>query len=317
METLSVPAAPRVTSTLPLELEREIFQMAASTIPDTPSCLQLLLVAQRVQSWSVLNTVHRVWDTELGRSFVRIEPIIYETLVVTTAISCKGRVTPAGLSRLLAAKPPESDFLRQHVKRLCLTRGVGVADAVRILSACGAVETLACWVNSSPELIPHIIALPLRTLYIGTKMFADLPLKNNWYASLTRLDLILEHRGDLPFLSWAFPRLSHLSFMGRHLDIFWALEAFHLCEKLKILLVFKKWGEDRQSNDAEAINRGGELPWVAVTEESSGAPSHLEEWIDDTRGLPSWWEEAEDQMRIGIHVLRRYNDMIRRGLLSG
>ncbi|TFK67703.1 hypothetical protein BDN72DRAFT_842717 [Pluteus cervinus] len=100
---------------LPLELEQEIFELAAHRYPEVT--VSLTLVAHRVQIW--------------------IEKIIYKTISLSTQRKC------TLFLRTLDSRPPE--FFSSHVKAICLPYFLDTRQASRIVSLCSRVENLGCW----------------------------------------------------------------------------------------------------------------------------------------------------------------------------
>ncbi|KAF8648898.1 hypothetical protein AX16_006152 [Volvariella volvacea WC 439] len=108
---------------LPLELEREIFELTARAHRET--AVRLTLVAHRVQIW--------------------VERVIYHVVSLSDRRKC------SAFLRTLDARPP--DFFQSHVRAICLPYFLDVAQATRILSVCPEVENLACWAYRPPPRI--------------------------------------------------------------------------------------------------------------------------------------------------------------------
>ncbi|KAJ7918497.1 hypothetical protein B0H13DRAFT_1607249 [Mycena leptocephala] len=143
-------------SYLPVELEREILELAARTAPDDQVLrCQLMLIARRTRIW--------------------IEPIIYELKIFLTS---------SGVDRfleLLKTKTPA--FVADHTKALCfghmacepfILRNEGDTSSVcRVLTVCTGTRRLACWLNFPQDdpILGLIAQLPLRRLSMELERF--------------------------------------------------------------------------------------------------------------------------------------------------
>ncbi|KAJ7119930.1 hypothetical protein C8R43DRAFT_1241712 [Mycena crocata] len=160
--------------TFPVDLEREIFEMAAHTrsVP-IPT---LMLVAWRMREW--------------------LEPLLYRTITLPRLGIQDGEEKVDGyplfndhtLEKMLASKP--SEFLGRSVKNLCLN-GVSVDIAISMLSACVGVKNL--WISSEQleECLPLVAQLPL------TRLYCDVELLFGW-------------RRHIDFTHPMFRRITHL-----------------------------------------------------------------------------------------------------------
>ncbi|KAF8206185.1 hypothetical protein K438DRAFT_1756287 [Mycena galopus ATCC 62051] len=135
---------------LPVELEREIFELSALSRPVTIP--NLLLVAWHVNKW--------------------VEPILYRTIVFERAIEGYPTFTRDGLLRAIESKP--ASFFRDSVRNLNLTWDCGLRgprfshrDIEIILSACsGVVDLLVVQGFSLPDAI-IMNSLPLKRLSVS------------------------------------------------------------------------------------------------------------------------------------------------------
>ncbi|KAF8911259.1 hypothetical protein CPB85DRAFT_1435009 [Mucidula mucida] len=163
-------------SALPLELEAEIFELAAHVYPQ--DIITFMLVAQRVHYWSVLV---RYGHSQLADNVrYRLEPILYANVIIG------GNFAPssgdhANTGVLKRPKRPRG------VKRVCITYHAPVEPSVAFLKACTGLSALACWCpdTAAIELIPAFRCL--HNLSISTDNFALLPPMEN----LTHLELIV------------------------------------------------------------------------------------------------------------------------------
>ncbi|KAF8815113.1 hypothetical protein BYT27DRAFT_7249476 [Phlegmacium glaucopus] len=216
---------------LPLELQREIFSVAANA--DMATALRLVLVARRVKEW--------------------IQPYIYDMVTL-------GNTDTELFLRTMESMPP--NFVAINVKRLCLSVSVGGGDAARILRACTGVVDLAFWVDylqGFPEhsLLPLISPLPLRRLSIELahyrSLFREPPA---WCETLTHLDVIFWSRVTSPVVPYLdqLPSLSHLLLRLRHnrakKDSL--LTILSACKALKILVIYDE--SDRTEDAVLAVD---------------------------------------------------------------
>ncbi|KAJ6487806.1 hypothetical protein C8R45DRAFT_1213824 [Mycena sanguinolenta] len=272
-------------STLPPELELNIFQLVARTTPyDATLRLRLMLVARRVKIW--------------------VEPFVYHCVAFSKAN------TWARLKRIVATKPP--DFLARHVMSLCIPpKTVTLQEASEILLACTGVQRLAWWIDSftdAPGAIPHSVqTLALCRLSMELAHFfcfaADLPIL---HAHLTHLELIFceEYAAAYPAtLDLAcFHHLTHLALRSDSMRLYWPLDLvssmLDSCGSLQILVLLDHVfgvGETvirRPLNDPRAV--------LVLTQDT------LYDWEPSARPLPEWelplgegdmWERGEDIIR--------------------
>ncbi|KAJ7665897.1 hypothetical protein DFH06DRAFT_262227 [Mycena polygramma] len=233
---------------LPVELEREIFELAAST--DVRTALRLAIVARRVQAW--------------------VEPIIYSRVVVAhpPGVSAQTQYSRSILRtarRLKSSKEPNqipalrfirtipfrpASFFARHVK--CLQIGnLSEPELITILSACTGISQLGWW---SSQLTPPVAAtfnsLVLRRLSIDSSFdFAKFyDIARSPFTNVTHLDISFEiyfsqatPLGSPPVLG-RFPALTHLSVLHHvHTSTTtatWCDAVLKACPRLNILLRF-------------------------------------------------------------------------------
>ncbi|KAF8839327.1 hypothetical protein BDN67DRAFT_970167, partial [Paxillus ammoniavirescens] len=184
-----------MTPVLPLELEREIFLLAAQAYRGVST--RLMLVASRVKTW--------------------IEVFVYKTVVL------RGRGHAFQFLYALSNRPP--DFAHSHVKSLCIRPQIPLSLTIQLLTLCSGLETLALWTHSQPEnpaeITNILTSLPLTSLSINlhaiTTNLTCYPrhaLQNHpVFVNLTHLDIVN------PWVVWTtslgiehLPRLTHLAF---------------------------------------------------------------------------------------------------------
>ncbi|KAF7351329.1 hypothetical protein MSAN_01564400 [Mycena sanguinolenta] len=276
-------------STLPSELELQIFQLVARGSPyDAALRLRLMLVARRVQIW--------------------VEPFVYHC-VAFSKVNNWDR-----LRRIVATKP--RDFLARHVKSLCMPpKTVTLEEASEILLACTGVQRLAWWIDSfsdAPAAIPQTVqTLALCRLSMELAHFfcfaADLP---NIHAHLTHLELIFceEYTSAYPgTLDLAcFPYLTHLALRSDSVRLYWPLDLvssmLHSCGSLQILVLL-----DHVFGVAETVIRrplNDPRAVLVITQDT------LYDWEPSARPLPKrelllgkgdMWERGEDVLRGNLH----------------
>ncbi|KAJ7176974.1 hypothetical protein C8R46DRAFT_1077909, partial [Mycena filopes] len=189
------------TPILPPELERQIFEICASSqfsvIPG------LMLVAWRVKDW--------------------VEPLLYRTIMVCDIRRERyyfPRFTPETLAKLLLSKP--AAFFRDSVRNLLIPAGRGHRDAIyaadrdlvhSVLAICTGVENL--WAPGAGEGFRLPSRLPLKHLSTNPgPLFSTVSPLDPLFTRLTHLELtghihsVVEIASALPLL----PQLSHLAF---------------------------------------------------------------------------------------------------------
>ncbi|KAJ7726690.1 hypothetical protein DFH07DRAFT_970400 [Mycena maculata] len=230
---------------LPVELEREIFEIAAKA--DIGTALRLAVVARRVQAW--------------------VEPIIYSQVVVAHAPDAsqfqiqntrtilahriraqlhnsknKKKDPLAHVPRFIRTIPLRSaSFFARNVRRLYVGH-LSEPELVTVLSACTGVAELGwCACTLSPPVAAALSALPLRRLAVDhTFAFDALPPAP--LARLTHLDLAFHEVSYLPLL----PPLQHLRALTHFSAAFgravpppsWAAPVFDACPALRIVLFY-------------------------------------------------------------------------------
>ncbi|KAJ6578008.1 hypothetical protein B0H19DRAFT_1122092 [Mycena capillaripes] len=218
---------------LPVELQREIFEIAAQDHPR--SIPRLILVAQCVKSW--------------------VEPFLYRTIITSlpdpglyantrNALSIHPIIYMITLRLILQQKPPS--FFRDSVRNLYLA-GPDLEDSKLVLSSCREVENL--WLNSKftilPDLLPLVEDLPLKRFYGHIcPLFGsyDSPEKIDFthrlFSHITHLSLFDNPRAADPEI-WCkvilIPHLTHLSFLSSRFHAIW-LRVLQQCPSLRLLV---------------------------------------------------------------------------------
>ncbi|KAJ7241570.1 hypothetical protein C8J57DRAFT_1560745 [Mycena rebaudengoi] len=200
----------------PLELEREIFEIAATHHPETMPTL--LLVSQRVLEW--------------------IEPLLYRTLVVRRTTLVLGRIAarrldPANILHLQPAK-------WRHVQHLLAWESH--SDLLPVLPLCGHVERLGLH-GADPSMVTALEDMPLlvqHLSFINISTLDAIDPSRPLFWTLTHLNMFAGIEGQP--LDFQFAQLSALTSLGmhggRHPPFFIAL--LQSCPKLHVL-VSKIW----------------------------------------------------------------------------
>jgi hypothetical protein len=145
----------------------------------------------------------------------RIEPIIYETVVLANAHS-SGMV--ALFVRTFNSKP--ASFFAKHVKHLGLAHSVPLVYARRVLSACTGVEDLGFWMfGDEPKYLPLNIPFKPKQLSIMPTVFLRLSGGTDFGDSMFQCTSHLEIVANthlIDYSKWStihlIPNLTHLAF---------------------------------------------------------------------------------------------------------
>ncbi|KAJ7016883.1 hypothetical protein C8F04DRAFT_1158935 [Mycena alexandri] len=208
---------------LPVELEKEIFQMAAYSRP--LSIPLLMRVAHRVKIW--------------------VEPLLFQVLVLSRHLCLDGTYIPYTYPFAddddfsgIQSHPPS--VLRDSVRHLLLYRMPGTVSEF-ILSASSAVEDL--WISTAGPigfLLPFIGVLTLQRLYCDVKALFALQTKIDFehplFSRLTHLELFDQNATESYFALALIPHLTHLAFnVTGFLTISVAL--LETCKSLRVLVL--------------------------------------------------------------------------------
>ncbi|KAF9461089.1 hypothetical protein BDZ94DRAFT_858482 [Collybia nuda] len=194
----------------PPELERDIFERAARTCPDTG--VVLALVSRRVHLW--------------------IEPIIYETVTLSNDI------IRARFCRTIDNRP--RSFFVEHVKSLCIPGDIDPMVAGRILSTCQGVVNLAYWIEVGPPFFSKIASLRPKRLSINIRgLFGEGPpdFAHPFFRNVSHLELVdWPWMGDSTGLA-LLPHLTHLGVDLNHYDSSIINRLRHILQSCGSLLV--------------------------------------------------------------------------------
>ncbi|KAF7337686.1 hypothetical protein MSAN_02242100 [Mycena sanguinolenta] len=258
---------------LPLELQREIFEIAviSSQSQDAALKLNLSLVAHRVHFW--------------------VDRVFYEVVTIS------GQKSADGFLKLVDLKPP--GFFADVVKTLLLFDPAGKVPspfpAARILSVCGRVQSLAWW---SGEMTPLALSsagqFPLRRLSTHIENLANiiaLPAPSGWLSAITHLTLILGvFRGsrapELKILKH-LPRLTHVALFAVQADPSHVHLVSDSCPHLQVLVMTPVGHSVRTALTEQFADSR-----VVVVMPFTSKP--LEDWEAAHFGLPDMWTRAHD-----------------------
>ncbi|KAJ6546612.1 hypothetical protein B0H10DRAFT_2130982 [Mycena sp. CBHHK59/15] len=207
---------------LPVELERDIFELAAWLHPETIQTL--ILVAKRVCIW--------------------IEPLLYHVVLL------RGGGDSERLLRMMDSKPPE--FLREHVRHLALSSTISRSDVKRILSMCTNITDLALWTGDTyPDLLSEMgrlnnlaqLSINLYEVFGRNQSPSPVQFEQPAFSHLTHLDIF----STLPEVLWPvfgkIPHLTHLSFTDYYVPELLA-HVIDVCQSLQVLIVL--WTQEAE-----------------------------------------------------------------------
>ncbi|KAJ7900550.1 hypothetical protein B0H14DRAFT_3852369 [Mycena olivaceomarginata] len=208
---------------LPVELEKEIFQMAAYSRPLSIPCL--MLVARRVKIW--------------------VEPLLFQVVVLSRHQCLDKTFIPytypiADDDDFSSIQSQPTSVLRDSVRHLLLLR-VPKTVAEFIVSASSTVEDL--WISTAEPiafLLPFIGILPLKRLYCDLKELfahkAQIDFGHPLFSRLTHLELFDQKATDSYFDLALIPYLTHLAFNVPGL-LHMSLTLLKTCKSLRVLVL--------------------------------------------------------------------------------
>ncbi|KAJ7461204.1 hypothetical protein FB451DRAFT_1096140 [Mycena latifolia] len=252
------------TPAFPLELERQIFEICALSLPI--SMANLMLVAWRVKAW--------------------MEPLLYRTITISQDDS-KGRWPVFTSQTLLSSmKTRPASFFKDAVHNLCLHDGFRDALA-EILSVCTGVENL--WVTGvKADMLPSFAALLLKQLHGPIDpYFTAFPLDHPFFSQITHLELF-DFPDDNSIVSRLplIPNLTHLAFY----DPDFIRACSHLletCTSLCVLIYFGPWPQ-WPSYAAYAAALSKEVRFVAMRH-----TVNIQDWYMGINTGLDYWSRAE------------------------
>ncbi|KAF7366317.1 hypothetical protein MSAN_00887900 [Mycena sanguinolenta] len=200
---------------LPVELERQIFELAATS--HTPLIPNYLLVARRVKIW--------------------LEPILYSVVVFSDPLPGHVSFDPARLSAAV-----QSPVISQYVENLCVAHILvrsSLRHLLRILARCSSIRNLVLVGNHS-DLLPSLSALPLRRLSANlSKAFpSGIDFTHPVFSRITHLHSF-DRLHDAQWEEWrglaAIPNLTHLAFQ-RQRNLWIYPNVLSACRQVQVLI---------------------------------------------------------------------------------
>ncbi|KAJ6550047.1 hypothetical protein B0H19DRAFT_1378728 [Mycena capillaripes] len=263
-------------TTLPPELERLIFEIAAL---ESPNCMPaLVLVARRVQIW--------------------IEPLLYGALALTP--SQAAQMLPTS-SRPVSCKPPS--FLRDHVRHLGLF-GVSQAFSLRMLSMCSTAVNVAIFGAPNINISSILETMPLERISISLPMFfyrlrlIDTNYHHPLFRGITHLDVLNNPRRG--WEAWSglalLPRLTHLSFrpLKTHVPFSVCNGVLLHCRLLQVLaLVYENQDVLPTAAAYPVLDTDPRLVTIPLAKGDL-----IEGWQMGARGGKDHWAAAEELVRV-------------------
>ncbi|KAF8648443.1 hypothetical protein AX16_006287 [Volvariella volvacea WC 439] len=274
------PPKPQVELRLPPELEREVFELAARQ--NRKMVTKLNLVCHRAHIW--------------------INPILYEMVTL---------MYPESADKFIhAAESKPEGWMNGRVKTLCMSNFIRREQAARILSICGAVDNLACWIRQAVT-VPNIHDQRPRRLSInasGVPAPHDTapPPSPNFQDPLFEqvTHLALSDNWEV-WSKWAeglshIPNLSHLELrVNREADLVYIREELALiltsCAKLRVLILLVA----KEPGSFVGLTAIGD-PRVAILRNSS----LLENWEAHPKGEADRWVHAEAVVKKQTEIYR-------------
>ncbi|KAJ7670042.1 hypothetical protein DFH06DRAFT_160064 [Mycena polygramma] len=270
-----------MNATLPADLERQIFEVAALSWPC--SIPMFMLVAGRVRIW--------------------VEPLLYRTLMVYGShgvMPDKFKGThPVGIGisvllPILHAKGPS--FFNAAVRhRIWASHYIGATDEADLLSACSNVENP--WLSGiSGATVPQL-NMPLKRLHCRLKtLFGPNPIDfaHQLFASLTHLEVYdVPDRVDIEVWA-ALTQLPHLTHLALN-DAVYLPMCIALLQASTSLQVLIFWLCNGEMGKGLWENYDGiDVRLVALL-----CPDCVEDWIMGALTGADYWSRAEDFIAVG------------------
>ncbi|KAJ7267952.1 hypothetical protein C8J57DRAFT_1510056 [Mycena rebaudengoi] len=247
---------------LSAELERAVFEAAASAVLDYKNIARLLLVAHRVHT---------------------LKPFLYHVLVYR------------GPKHHF---PDAHELFGTHVRHLMLCMRSPGADIAKILAVCSAAQSLVCYCEVDPTCLPPLAVIrPLRLCISAVCLFAGPPrFSHALFARTTHLQLLGSDFLALDDASWASLRalscLTHLAFTGFCTVSPRALhELLRENTRLRALVLIPPW-------DVGATDLLAEYPMYTVRFVVAMVADGVDDWVAGAWGHADFWARADDVIRL-------------------
>ncbi|KAJ7909163.1 hypothetical protein B0H13DRAFT_1877920 [Mycena leptocephala] len=247
-----------VRPTLPTELERAIFELAAFFDPD--SLPVLLLVAHRVKIWY-----------------------------------CPSSRLAPGFQRLMDRKP--ASFFHDYVRHIQIYIS-DTEEITKILSLCDATVSLALYAPDGPALLPPLSTLRVRRLNVWAQALFPDPTARDFshpfFSQITHLFLLDSDR-DGDWGTWStlaqMPRLTHLSFYSSRIANSVCRGALEHCKALEVLAIWCVNQTKLETNIPRRAELAYDVRFVMVVVE--GVEKFLADWESGAQGGEDYWVRAE------------------------
>ncbi|KAJ7304627.1 hypothetical protein DFH08DRAFT_1089185 [Mycena albidolilacea] len=256
---------------VPLELERIVFELAAELYPETmPS---LLLVAARVLEW--------------------IEPLRYRTFTLTGTASVCPQLR--FLKQAVKSKPPQ--FIHDNVWYLCAADDFFGDSLADILPVCTGLRSLVIF-HVHPRMLtqleatrPRRLSAPIQDFFLKDRVSFDLTFPV--FSSLTHLDVFDGLDLDL-WSNWSglalLPLLTHLAFLALEDAVVANILAI-LCPKLLVLVSMYSDEKNHLRFLSDGVDRDDSDPRFVSMVLSSEA--YALDWQIGIRGGMDFWARAD------------------------
>ncbi|KAJ7109570.1 hypothetical protein C8R43DRAFT_1043136 [Mycena crocata] len=252
---------------LPLELERQIFEMAAHIRP--LSILTLMLVASRVKIW--------------------LEPLLYRTISVSMPPLdvVQGHLNPSWETLIPAFKSKSIPFLRHSVRNLFIYHDVPEEHSEWLLHACSGIEDLYIW--SADHIHPSTLAdLRLKRIHcVINYLFGhgvQIDFTHSFFSHLTHID-VFDSISDIDMWTQLslIPHLTHLAFNGvDSVPLFLCL--LRACASLRVLVVLNPGPPD-----ADMAQLSEDTRFVLTN-----CTAFFQDWQMGAHAGIDFWSRAED-----------------------
>ena len=268
---------------LPLDLERLIFEMVALQCTNHDSKVQLTLVAKRIYEWYL----YMRYRDDLANSHrkCRIRPILYRVAIAE-------ELSKEGLTIRNWRNAPVTDiapFARHLLISSPLTDSI--SRTLELLSTFHNVENLAIWRNGSVgiQVLEKLQDLPLRRLSVGLKDTGLDEAVNHCSAfmNITHLEIIALPEGSETYNDCKalveLPKLTHLCFEPLvEVEDHVLLDLLVHCPSLRVM-IYQPMYECIETDD----------PRFLVLDDNPDVEEAIEEWEMSANGGIGLWELAD------------------------
>ncbi|KAJ7195757.1 hypothetical protein GGX14DRAFT_674287 [Mycena pura] len=282
---------------LPIELEREIFEMSAIRHPEIAAVL--LRVARRVLIWSVAPFSVNV--PSLKVCCARIEPLLYRVMRVG-----KSRRRAAAFLEATKTKPPA--FFADSVRALCFDNYCdwSVDEARNVVKLCRGVTNFASVGRFyTPAMLPVLASMRIQRLVVCLAelfgSFEAIDFTHALFSKITHLTIgdcfsgVKEHMyANLHTL----PALTHLCLYKDASPTTSTLELLlRACVRLELLVVLREQSAIEQSLDSLIYVATRMAAKTPVRDVRVVVAMYAHCWVDwnaGAAGLPDLWTRAEN-----------------------